>query len=84
LKDTISLECSKFLEYLEKVKPEDSSKHLTYLYNLAKLLAANVKRPYTLYEDCIGEISSGQIVPCNDDFEYNCVEDNWLCCHKKM
>jgi len=70
LVDTISLECSKFLEYLNKVKSEDSVYHLDYLYNFAKFLSANVKRPFRLYEDCIREISRVHILKC-DDLEYS-------------
>ncbi|XP_050535720.1 SET and MYND domain-containing protein 4-like [Daktulosphaira vitifoliae] len=51
--NAITDECIKFAKFKEFIKPEDYKFHLQYLQNFLKLLYENVKRPFSLYEECV-------------------------------
>lgn len=63
--DIVSSECKKFVEFTKLVKSEDYSEHLNYLYSFIKLLFANVKRPFELYENCLEMITTAHTINSN-------------------
>jgi len=63
--DIVSSECLKFVKFTKSVEPKDHFQHLNYLYSFIKLLYANVKRPFTLYEDCLEMISNAHSISTN-------------------
>lgn len=62
MEDTVASECIKFVEFSELVEPKDHVQHLNYLYSFIKLLYANVRRPFRLYEDCLKMISNAHSI----------------------
>lgn len=59
--DVVSLECTKFQEFMRITKPEDYHKHLNYVFAFNKLIFSNVKRPFLLYENCMAVLNVAQI-----------------------
>jgi len=60
--DIVSSECKKFVKFKKSVKPKDYFRRLNYLYSFITLLYANVKRPFTLYEDCLEMIGDAHSI----------------------
>lgn len=58
---SLAMECDKFAEFKSTTNPEDYNKHLKFLYSFLKLLYFNVKRPFSLYEECVQMISRAHI-----------------------
>ncbi|XP_060874183.1 SET and MYND domain-containing protein 4-like [Metopolophium dirhodum] len=60
--DIVSSECKKFVKFKKSVEPKDYCRRLNYLYSFIKLLYANVKRPFALYEDCLEMIGDAHSI----------------------
>lgn len=54
-------ECAKFIRFKDEVDALDYINHLDYLNSFVKLLFKNVKRPCSLYEECLIMIDTAHI-----------------------
>lgn len=55
-------ECEKFINFKNEIDPLDYIHHLNYLNSFVKLLFKNVKRPFSLYEECLTMIDLAHIL----------------------